>query len=450
MRETEGDIEILTFGEPLVELIRHDDGDGVPGYRLGFGGDTSNVAIAAARQGADSGVFGAVGADEFGDALAQLWAAEGVDARGVVRCEQVPTGIYFVTPDPIGRRFAYYRSGSAASRVTPEQLDWSLVRAARILHTSAIAQAISEQASATVRHAIDVAKEAGVRVAYDSNLRTALWSLGRARETTHTAMALCDIALPSLDDSRELTGLGEPDAVVDFYLDLGPRVVALKMGAAGAIVATPEAREVVAPLRVEALDGTGAGDTFDGAFLAWLLRGEDPFEAGRMANIAAALSTTGYGALGAIPSRAEVESAAGEGGRLVERGREPLGRAPPRLFARSRQQRVVAHPSTGRPFPFQERPDPPLHLLRVVRGDVCKSMIQEGIVEPFDRGLDVRPRFLLEAVRPEAWDDLDPVDLQKRRSDLRILEDRADCLVLRASAHDPPVRQERVPQIEDM
>ena len=124
----------------------------------------------------------------------------------------------------------------------------------------------------------------------------------------HEAMKRADIALPSLDDSIILTGLHEPDAIVDFYLRLGPSIVALKMGADGALVATAQERRRLPGHTVEAVDATGAGDTFDGAFLTRLLAGDSPFDAARYANAAAALSTTGYGAVAPIPTRRAVEA----------------------------------------------------------------------------------------------------------------------------------------------
>jgi 2-dehydro-3-deoxygluconokinase len=102
-----------------------------------------------------------------------------------------------------------------------------------------------------------------------------------------------------------LTGLADPDAAVDFYLRLAPLVL-LKCGKDGAIVATRRARTRIPGFTVKAVDATGAGDTFAGAFLARFVAGEDPVTAARYANAAAALSTTGYGAVAPIPGRDQV------------------------------------------------------------------------------------------------------------------------------------------------
>jgi 2-dehydro-3-deoxygluconokinase len=226
----------------------------------------------------------------------------------VVENAAAPTGIYFVMPDPEGRDFSYYRAGSAASCMTPADLPEATIKAAKILHVSAISQAISPSASALVLVAMETAKRAGVLVSYDTNLRLNLWPLEEARQVIHRAMTGCDIALPSLDDSRLLTGLEDQDAIVDFYHDLGARSVALKLGEAGALISTEKGRKHVPAHKVQAVDATGAGDTFDGTFLATLLITNCPFTAAERAVVAAALTTTGIGAVAPIPSLQDVDA----------------------------------------------------------------------------------------------------------------------------------------------
>lgn len=298
--------EIVCIGEPLFEL-NQPRGENV--FRPGFGGDTSNVAIAAARQGARVAYLTAIGADPFGDSFMELWAEEGVDAGAVVRSQVAHTGLYFVRHGSDGHVFSYLRAGSAASRMIPQDVPDGCVESCRILHASGISQAISSSAADTVFAAMRRARAAGVLVSYDTNLRLRLWPLDRARAVIHAAAGLADILLPSLDDAMHLTGLADPDRIVDFYLALGPTIVAMTLGERGVLVATPDRREVVLPWSVKVVDATGAGDTFDGAFLAEYLRLGDPFAAGRYANVAAALSTAGYGAVTPMPRRAEVEAA---------------------------------------------------------------------------------------------------------------------------------------------
>lgn len=311
MSESGKSPDIVCIGEPLFELNQAEaEGAFLPGH----GGDTSNCAIAAARQGASVGYVTAIGADTFGQSFIELWAREGVDASAVKRDPAAPTGIYFVTHGPEGHVFSYRRAGSAASRMVPEELPAAYIRGARVLHTSGISQAISSQAADLVFAAIRAARDAGTLVSYDTNLRLRLWPIDRARAVIHAAAALSDILKTSSDDAKELCGLTDPDRIADFYLALGPKIVIVTMGAEGALVATPTDRARIAPIKVKPVDATGAGDTFDGAFLTEYLREGDPFIAARYANVAAGLATEGYGAVAPMPRRAAVEAA------LAERG----------------------------------------------------------------------------------------------------------------------------------
>jgi 2-dehydro-3-deoxygluconokinase len=301
--------DIVCIGEPLFELNQA-KGDVV--FRPGHGGDTSNCAIAAARQGASVGYVTAIGTDNFGHSFLDLWKQEGVDTSAVKRDSTAPTGIYFVTHGPEGHVFSYRRAGSAASRMTPEELPGDYIRGAKVIHTSGISQAISPQAADFVFAALRAAKEAGKLVSYDTNLRLRLWPIDRARAVIHAAAAMADILKTSSDDAYELTGEKDPNKIADFYLGLGPKIVIVTMGPDGALVATAEKRMVIPAIRVKPVDATGAGDTFDGAFLTEYLRSADPFAAARYANAAAGLATEGYGAVAPMPTRSAVEAALAE------------------------------------------------------------------------------------------------------------------------------------------
>lgn len=299
-------LDILAFGEPLYELAETER-DGEIFYRQGIGGDTSNVAIAAARQGARVGVFSHLGEDAFGRAILDLWRREGIDHSTVRLVEGGATGLYFINYGPDGHHFSYRRAGSAASLVGPGDLPLAQIAASRLLYVSGISQAISASAADAVFAAIRHGRENGVLLAYDTNFRPSLWPLDRARAVIHAAIAGADIARPGLDDARRLTGLQTPDEIADFYLKLGCGIVAMTLGSEGVLVATASERRIIPARRVAALDATGAGDCFGGAFLAEWLRHRDPFKAAGYANAAAALKTLGQGAVTPIPHRPEVE-----------------------------------------------------------------------------------------------------------------------------------------------
>ena len=303
-------VDILALGEAMVEFNQTGAGEGRL-YLQGFGGDTSNFAIAAARQGAATGYLSALGDDEHGRLLRALWDREGVDHGDVRTDPSAYTAIYFVTHGAAGHQFSFLRAGSAASRMTPDQLPRQRIAAAKVLHLSGISLAISAPACDTCYAAMDVARAAGVQVSFDTNLRLKLWPLARARAVMTDVIGRCDICLPSLDDVVAISGLHDPDALVDWCLQLGAKVVALKLGAQGAVVADAQQRHRIAAHACRPVDATGAGDTFGGAFVARLLAGDDLLAAGRYASVAAALSTEGYGAVEPIPRAAQVRAALG-------------------------------------------------------------------------------------------------------------------------------------------
>ena len=301
--------EVVTLGEAMVEFNQTTPGE--PNYLQGFGGDTSNAVIAAARAGARTAYLTRVGDDSFGRALLALWQGEGVDATAVEVDADAPSGIYFVTHGAAGHEFSYRRAGSAASRMTPSWLDQApanIIRSARILHVSGISMAISQTACDTVLHAMRLARVHGTLVSLDSNLRLKLWPLERARAAITEAIGLCDVFLPSLDDLIALAGSSDADALLDWCHAAGAPQVVLKLGADGAIASDGRTRERIAAHHVVSTDATGAGDCFCGNLLARIAQGEGLFAAARWANAAAAVAVQGFGAVAPLPRPAQVRA----------------------------------------------------------------------------------------------------------------------------------------------
>ena len=303
-------LDLAALGEAMVEFNQTSAGQ--PQYLQGFGGDTSNVAIAAARAGAASAYLSRIGGDAFGQMLLQLWAQEGVDTSGVSTASASHTGIYFVTHGTHGHEFSYRRADSAASRMTPQWLAGKpsdLIRAARYLHVSGISLAISAGACDTAFEAMELARESGTQVAFDSNLRLKLWPLARAQACIRQAIGLCDIFLPSLEDMVTLTGLEDPRSIIDWSHAQGARTVVLKLGPDGAFVSDGQVCEHIAARRVTVRDATGAGDCFCGNLLARLAQGDSLLAAARYANTAASLAVQGFGAVQPLPHSRSVFAA---------------------------------------------------------------------------------------------------------------------------------------------
>lgn len=304
-------LDIVALGEAMVEFNQRlsSHAGEAPLYQQGFGGDTSNAAIAAARAGARVAYLTRLGTDRWGDHLMDLWQRENVTTTAVQRESQAPTGLYFVSHDVQGHHFSYARAGSAASRMQPQDVaqHWGkAIAQSQWLHLSGISLAISASACDTAFAAMQNARSAGTRVALDSNLRLSLWPLARAQACIRHAVSLCDLFLPSLEDMTALTGLTQAQDIIDWSHAQGAAQVVLKLGADGALASDGQSQRTVPGHAVQAVDATGAGDCFAGNLLARLSAGESLWDATAYANAAASLSVQGYGAVAPLPQREAV------------------------------------------------------------------------------------------------------------------------------------------------
>ena len=299
--------DIAALGEAMLEFNQTQAEP--PLYLQGFGGDTSNAAIAAARAGARVAYLSRLGTDRWGDRLLDLWQRENVDTTSILRDAQAATGIYFVSHDAQGHHFSYARAGSAASRMQASDLTqhWSeAVAHSHWLHLSGISLAISASACDTAFTAMQHARSVGTRVAFDSNLRLSLWPLARAQACISHAVSLCDLFLPSLEDMTALTGLSQAQDIIAWSHAQGAAQVVLKLGADGAMASDGFKVHGVPGHSVQCVDATGAGDCFAGNLLTRLAAGDDLSVATTYANAAAALSVQGYGAVAPLPTREAV------------------------------------------------------------------------------------------------------------------------------------------------
>ncbi len=300
--------DILSLGEPMWEMnaIPAEPGK----YLLGFGGDTANFCVAAARQGASVGYITRVGNDPFGDALRDLWVRESVDCSQVTVDERASTGGYFVHHGPAGHQFSYARTGSAATQLTPGDIDGSAVARAQFVHTSGITQAISATASAAALALFREARAMGVSTAFDANYRARLWPISEAQAALAEILPFTDFFFPSMEDATALCGSVDEDAIFQWAHALGAQVVLLKLGADGVRISQGAGADVMqmASYPIDAVDATGAGDCFAGAMIARMVLGDMLLDAVRYANAAAALTTIAFGAMAAIPRRDTVKS----------------------------------------------------------------------------------------------------------------------------------------------
>jgi 2-dehydro-3-deoxygluconokinase len=312
--------DVVSIGEPLLEFNAVQVGSlrEVRQYEVGWGGDTSNFAIAVSRLGTSVGYVCRLGADDFGQIFLDLWEREGVDTLHVIQDGGASTGIYFISRRGAEHSFTYYRKDSAASRLSPSDIPEDYITGARLVHVSGISQAISSSACDAVFSAINAARKGGTLVSYDPNIRLKLWGMGRARAIVRETIGLADLVFPTLEEGRMLTGRDEAEAVASDLIEYGPKVVVLKMGREGALLTTADQLERFKPFSVTVVDTTGAGDAFDAAFVVGYLEGQSLPDCVCFANATAALTTTGWGAVAPIPRRPDVDTLlAGASGRVI-------------------------------------------------------------------------------------------------------------------------------------
>jgi 2-dehydro-3-deoxygluconokinase len=247
---------------------------------LGYGGAESNVAAHLAEFGYRTGWASRLGEDPFGDRILAGLAARGVDVSLVTRVKTAPTGVYFKDPDlGGGARTLYYRAGSAASAMTPEDSGaWPLEQTGWI-HTSGINAALSERCSALTEHLLDQASAKGYKVSFDVNYRPALWGIDDAGPRLLELAGKGTVVLVGLDEAETLWGCTTAEQVSALLPD--PRHLVIKDSATEAVEFIREQNRAerihrVQAHRVQVVEPVGAGDAFAAGYLAGLLRGDKP------------------------------------------------------------------------------------------------------------------------------------------------------------------------------
>jgi sugar/nucleoside kinase (ribokinase family) len=306
-------LELLTFGEALVEVMR--TGIDQPLDRLGtFTGPYPSgapfiFAAQAARLGMQVGVIGAVGDDAFGECLRAQLREDGIDARGIHVLPTHTTGVAFVAYNADGSRdFVFHARHAAAGQLAPEMLDPALFDGLKCLHIMGSTLSIHEQAFNMGLRALALAQAAGAKISFDPNLRPQLMSNTQARQHFAPFLDAADVFIPTADELHLLTGADDLEAGIQLLLDTRPeRMIVITQGAEGCLVYSQAERIKMPGFVVEEIDPTGAGDCFDAGFLARWLKGDTLADAARYANACGALAVTAHGPMqGAKPS-AEVE-----------------------------------------------------------------------------------------------------------------------------------------------
>jgi 2-dehydro-3-deoxygluconokinase len=279
---------VICVGEVMVELSRGNDGR----YGMGFGGDTFNTAVYLARAGIPAAYATAMGDDPYSDGLMALATAEGVNGDLIRRMRGRMPGLYLIETDAKGERKFYYWRETSPARDLFELPDWAAVAeallSARLVYFSGVTLSLySNTGIGRFLAALELARRQGVKVAFDGNFRPRGWKgdVARARTVFAEALKRVDIALPTFDDEATLWGDTNPEATVERLQAFGIGEIVVKNGSSTALVADKNGREhVPVPEVVEPVDTTAAGDSFNAAYLAARLSGENPLAAAAAAH----------------------------------------------------------------------------------------------------------------------------------------------------------------------
>lgn len=291
-------ISVATIGECMLELSRQDSG-----WKMGHAGDTLNtlwVVRALLPPQSKTDFVSAFGKDPFSDQQINFLRENGIGIASSPRLEAVHPGLYAITLEGAERSFTYWRNQSAARQLAGDPMLLAKSLDGRdLLYFSGITLAIlSEDGRASLLSELARARATGSIIAFDPNFRSRLWaSQYEARESIALALAHVDIALPTFSDEQELYGDRNPEETSDRLRDAGVLEIVVKNGGEAALVHDSGARLWVPAMRVQPLDTTGAGDSFNGGYLAARLSGYSSVEAASQAHKAAAITVQAFGAL---------------------------------------------------------------------------------------------------------------------------------------------------------
>ena len=315
--------EIISLGESLIDFVstRHGvDLKNAPGFFKRAGGAPANMAFGLARLGVEVGFLGKVGEDQFGHFLAEELNEAGVDLSQLRFTAEANTTLAFVSLTESGERdFTFYRDPGADELLAAEEIDRDYVDSAALLHFGSLSLTHPDSREATFQ-AIEYAKQSGLTVSMDPNLRPSLWDdEDKMKEAALEGLQRTDLVKLN---GEELCLLADSDSLkkaANILLKKGPRLVVVTLGEHGSFYCHADGYDEVPGFEVEVQDTTGAGDGFTAGFFTCLaedgslgelgnMRDETLRKALRFGNAVAALTTTDRGATEAFPAREELES----------------------------------------------------------------------------------------------------------------------------------------------
>lgn len=317
-----GSYDVVALGELLIDFTENGvSGQGNPIMEANPGGAPCNVLSMLSRLGHKTGFIGKVGRDGFGKQLRDALAEVGISTEGFVEDESVHTTLAFVHKKEDGdREFSFYRNPGADMMLGEGDLKADMIENCRIFHFGTLSMTHEGCRNAT-KKAIEMAERAGAVLSFDPNLREALWdSLEEAREQVSYGLEHCQILKISDNEILWFTGAKDFDEGIEILREkYNIPLILLSLGRDGSRAYTEKYQvEVPAVIQENTIETTGAGDTFGGCVLHYVLShgwheyGEEELrEMLRFANGAASIVTTRKGALRVMPKREEIEALIG-------------------------------------------------------------------------------------------------------------------------------------------
>ena len=290
---------IAAIGECMLEL----SGQSGANWRMGYAGDTFNTlwAMRALSPGHHVDYVSAFGDDPFSQAQIAFFREHHIGIAQSPIIDGAKPGLYAITLTGAERSFTYWRSEAAARQLAsdPAKLAKSLENRALIYFSGITLAILSQEARLTLLAAIAAERAKGCHVAFDPNYRPRLWAdAGAAREAIAEALEVTDIALPTFPDEEMLYGDASPEATAKRLEQAGVAEIVVKNGDQPALISHYEKLETVPATQVsDPLDTTGAGDSFNGAYLSARLLGIPPVEAAKRAHKVAGAVVRVRGAL---------------------------------------------------------------------------------------------------------------------------------------------------------
>ena len=309
--------DVVALGELLIDFTENGtSGQGNPIYEANPGGAPCNVLSMLTKLGHKTAFIGKVGQDIFGNRLKKTLDEVGIDTTNLVMDEEVRTTLAFVETFPDGDRdFSFYRNPGADMMLQEDEVQMELVKDTNIFHFGTLSMTHEEVRNAT-KKAIAAAKEAGAVISFDPNLREPLWkSLDDAKEQVAYGLSQCDVLKISDNEIQWFTGEEDYDAgIAKLRQQYDIPLIMLSMGKDGSRAYYKDLRVEVKPfIQENTIETTGAGDTFGGCCLHYVLKNglhnlneENLTEMLTFANAAASIITTRKGALRVMPEEAEV------------------------------------------------------------------------------------------------------------------------------------------------